>query len=162
MPRRNGMKEDLDRYLDEPGLDGLLVLGPAAHNPPMTYFTGPVHVGWGALALRRGRAGILYAIDMEREEVARTGYPFGRLDFPAYAQEAGGGPQGAPGGERIRRMGEITVEVVGRVADFLASQIARQGLLTNRQGRPLTVGDVKRRIDLWLVQLRAEHPGGRR
>ena len=218
------MKEDLDRYLDEAGLDGLLVLGPAAHNPPMTYFTGPVHLGWGALALRRGGAGILYAIDMEREEVARTGYPFGRLDFAAYAQEAGGDPQevmaialerilrqadltgriqvaglvdaGAtltqfrrlvrrlPGltvvefdpaqsplhrarstkdaqeVERIRRMGEITVEVVGRVADFLASQSARQGFLTDRQGRPLTVGEVKRRINLWLMQLGAENPEG--
>jgi Xaa-Pro aminopeptidase len=62
--------------------------------------------------------------------------------------------------ERIRRMGEITLEVVGRVAEFLTSHTVKDGLLTDRAGRRLTVGDVKRRIDLWLMQLGAENPEG--
>jgi Xaa-Pro aminopeptidase len=61
---------------------------------------------------------------------------------------------------RIRRMGEITLEVVGRVAEFLASHSARQGFLTDRGGRPLTIGEVKRRINLWLMDLGAENPEG--
>jgi Xaa-Pro aminopeptidase len=218
------MKEDLDRYLEEAGVDGLLVLGPTTHNPTMAYFTGPVHVGWGALVLRRGAPGILYANDMEREEVARTGYRFGLLDWAACAKEAGNDPQetmaialekmlrqanmtgriqvaglvdagdtlaqfrrlgrrlkrlsvvefspahspihqarATKDGqevERIRRMGQITVEVVGRVADFLTSHSARQGYLVDRDGRPLTIGDIKQRIDLWLMQLGAENPEG--
>jgi Xaa-Pro aminopeptidase len=218
------VKEDLDRYLEEAGLDGLLVLGSTSHNPAMAYFTGPVHVGWGALALPRCAPPTLYAVDMEREEVARTGFRFGRLDWATYIQEAGGDPREVmaialenilrqthltgriqvagladagdtltdfrrlerrmpgltvvgfdratspihraratkdrPEVERIRRMGEITVEVVGRVADFLSSLSARQGLLTDRQGRPVTIGDVKRRINRWLMQLGAENPEG--
>jgi Xaa-Pro aminopeptidase len=218
------MRSDLDRYLAEAGLDGLLVLGPAMHNPAMVYFTGPVNVGWGALALPAGRPGVLFAVDMEREEAARSGYRVGKLDWPTYAKEAGDDIQeampialehilrdaGVTGRiqiaglvdagetlgvfrrlvrrlpdltvvdlepakspllrarvtkdaqevERIRRMGEITVEVVGRVADFLSSHGERQGFLTDRQGHPLTIGDVKQRINLWLMQLEAENPEG--
>ena len=218
------MKEDLDRYLEESDLDGLLVLGPTNHNPAMTYFTGLVHVGWGVLALRRGSTGTLYANDMEREEAARTGYRFAPLDWSAIFKEAGDDPQEAmavalerilrhsgmsgriqvagisdagdvisdfqrlerrmPGltvvgfgraaspihraraikdpaeVARIRRMGEITLEVVGRVADFIALHSARQGFVTDRRGRPLTIGQVKRRINLWLMDLGAENPEG--
>jgi Xaa-Pro aminopeptidase len=218
------MKQDLDRYLEESNLDGLLVLGPAMHNPAMAYFTGPVHVGWGVLALPRGGAGTLYAADMEREEAARSGYRVANLDWSTYAREAGQDIQEAmpialehilrdtglvgriqvaglvdagetlgvfrrlerrlPGLtvvdldstksplvrarvtkdsrelERIRRMGQVTVEVVGRVSDFLSSHSVRQGYLTDRQGHPLTIGDVKQRINLWLMQLGAENPEG--
>lgn len=218
------MKTDLDNYLRESGLDGLLVLGPAAHNPAMTYFTGPVHVGFGILALPCGAPGTLYAVDMERDEVARSGFRVGRLDWAAYAREAGGDlhevmavalerilrennltgriqvtglsdagealedfrrlKRRLPGltivgfdrgaspfhraratkdereVERIRRMGAVTLEVVERVADFLTSHSVRHGLLADRTGRPLTVGDVKQRINLWLMQLGAENPEG--
>jgi hypothetical protein len=50
------MKSDLDRLMQEAGLDALLVTGPRAHNPSLTYFTGPVHLslvllfGWILLA----------------------------------------------------------------------------------------------------------------
>jgi Xaa-Pro aminopeptidase len=161
---------------------------------------------------------------MEREEVAHTGFRFGRLDWGAYAKEAAGDPQEmtaiglerilTEGGltgriqvagladagdtlldfgrlerrlpglrvvgfdratsplhraratkdgleiDRIRRLGEITVEVVGRVADFLTSHRVRQGFLVDRHGRPLTIGEVKQRINLWLMQLGAETPEG--
>jgi Xaa-Pro aminopeptidase len=218
------MKSELDRYLREAELDGLLVVGSALHNPAMTYFTGPIHVGWGALALPRGGPGTLFAVDMEREEAARSGFRFAPLDWPSYAREAGGDaqetlpialehvlretgltgriqlaglddagttvgvfrrlerrlpglsivdldPAKSPLGrarvtkdqsevERIRRMGEITVEVVGRVAEFLTTHVERQGFLTDRHGHPLTIGDVKRRINLWLMDLGAENPEG--
>ena len=62
--------------------------------------------------------------------------------------------------ERIRRMGQITVEVVGLVADLLTSRQVKEGVLVRSDGEPLTIGEVKRRIDLWLAERGAESPYG--
>jgi Xaa-Pro aminopeptidase len=62
--------------------------------------------------------------------------------------------------ERIRRVGRITTEVVGLTADFLSGHAARDGVLVKPDGDPLTVGDVKRRIDLWLAERGVETPEG--
>ncbi len=62
--------------------------------------------------------------------------------------------------ERIRKMGKVTTEVVGRVAEFLSSQSARGDTLVDANGSPITVGDVKRRINLWLAESGAENPEG--
>lgn len=62
--------------------------------------------------------------------------------------------------EHMRQMGKITTEVVGRVADFLQAQKAIDGVLVDRQGMALTIGDVKRRINLWLAEQGAENPKG--
>ena len=62
--------------------------------------------------------------------------------------------------QRIRRMGQITTEVVGLTADFLTSHRARDGVLVKPDGEPLTIGEVKRRINLWLVERGAENPHG--
>jgi Xaa-Pro aminopeptidase len=62
--------------------------------------------------------------------------------------------------ERIRRMGQVTTTVVGRVADFLTSHRARGGVLVDSSGQPVTIGQVKRRINLWLAELGADNPEG--
>ncbi len=62
--------------------------------------------------------------------------------------------------ERIRRMGEITTVVVGKVADFLVSHKTRKGTLIKPDGTPLTVRDVKSKINLWLAERGAENPHG--
>lgn len=62
--------------------------------------------------------------------------------------------------ERIRRMGRITTEVVARTAEFLSSQHARDNILVDSQGNPITIGQVKRRINLWLAELGADNPEG--
>lgn len=62
--------------------------------------------------------------------------------------------------ERIRRIGQVTVEVVGLVADFLTSQRVKDGTLVRTDGEPLTIGEVKRHIDLWLAERGAENPDG--
>ncbi len=62
--------------------------------------------------------------------------------------------------EQIRRMGEITTAVVGQVADFLTSHKAKDGVLVRTDGQPLTIGEVKRRINLWLAERGAENPEG--
>ncbi|HVN55499.1 MAG TPA: Xaa-Pro peptidase family protein [Anaerolineaceae bacterium] len=62
--------------------------------------------------------------------------------------------------ERVRRMGAITTCIVGRVADFLSGQRAKDGVLINSTGEPLTIGAIKSRINLWLAECGAENPEG--
>ncbi len=63
--------------------------------------------------------------------------------------------------ERIRKMGKITTEVVRRVQEYLISRNVRADeLLLKEDSSPLTVGDVKSKIDLWLAELGAENPEG--
>jgi len=62
--------------------------------------------------------------------------------------------------ERIRAMGKVTTEVVSLVAEYLASHRADGEMLVQADGSPLTVGDVKRRIYLWLAEREAEAPSG--
>ena len=60
--------------------------------------------------------------------------------------------------ERIRRMGIITTGVVGQVADFLTSQRVHKEVLVNSDGDPIKIADVKRLINLWLIERGAENP----
>ena len=62
--------------------------------------------------------------------------------------------------ERIRAMGVITTSVVGKVADFLTSQKSKNGVLVKSNGDPLLIGDVKRKINLWLAESDVENPEG--
>jgi len=62
--------------------------------------------------------------------------------------------------DRIRKVGKITTEVVGRTADFLTNQSVKERVLIKKDGQPLTIGEVKRLIDLWLTELGAENPEG--
>jgi Xaa-Pro aminopeptidase len=60
--------------------------------------------------------------------------------------------------ERIRKMGKITVEVVAETADYLSSRKVKKGILRKKNGDPVTVRDVKSKIDLWLAERGAENP----
>jgi len=60
--------------------------------------------------------------------------------------------------ERIRKMGQITTGVIGRVADFLTSQPVQNETLVRPDGRPWTIGDIKSRINLWLAEQGVENP----
>ncbi len=62
--------------------------------------------------------------------------------------------------EHIRRMGKITVEVVGKVSDYLSSHASRGDVLVKSDGEPLLISDVKRQIDLWLAERGVENPEG--
>lgn len=55
--------------------------------------------------------------------------------------------------DRIRRMGKITTEVVGMVADYLTSREVREDeVLLKEDGSPLLIADVKGKIALWLAE----------
>jgi len=62
--------------------------------------------------------------------------------------------------ERIRKMGIITTQVVGLVADFITSKKEKNGFLVNRDGIPVRIGEVKNRINIWLSERGADNPEG--
>jgi Xaa-Pro aminopeptidase len=54
---------------------------------------------------------------------------------------------------RIRKMGVVTTEVVGLVAEYLTGCNVRDDeILLKEDGTPLTIGDVKGKIALWLAE----------
>ncbi len=61
---------------------------------------------------------------------------------------------------RIRRMGQITTQVVARTADLLTSRRVKDDILLAPDGEALTIGMVKNQINLWLAELGAENPEG--
>lgn len=221
------MKADLDRLMEEQGLDALLITGPAQHNPPMVYFTGPIHMTGGDLIKKRGADPILFYYPMERDEAAKTGFitknlaeyrfnellkttggdmlnatvllyekmlldyeissgriaVYGKMDAgSSYAVFSGLNEKlpdleilGQVGDslilsamatkdpdevDRIRAMGNITISVVSKVADFLSSHKQKNSVLVKSNGDPLKVGDVKNNINLWLAEAGVENPEG--
>lgn len=62
--------------------------------------------------------------------------------------------------DRIRRMGHITTQVVGQTADFLSSQGVKDDTLVDKDGEPVTIGRVKKLINLWLAELGVDSPHG--
>jgi len=63
--------------------------------------------------------------------------------------------------ERIRQMGKVTTDVVRQVADFLQGcQVRDDEVLINDEGEPVTVGQVKKKINLWLAEKGVENPEG--
>jgi Xaa-Pro aminopeptidase len=60
---------------------------------------------------------------------------------------------------RIREMGRVTTEVVGLVRSFLTGHaVSKEEVLLRTDGKPLTIADVKAKINLWLAERGAENP----
>lgn len=63
--------------------------------------------------------------------------------------------------ERIREMGVITTEVVGRTAAYLQScQVNDDEVLLDDGGEPLTIGAMHTKINYWLAEKGVENPKG--
>ncbi len=61
--------------------------------------------------------------------------------------------------DRIREMGRITTEVVGKVKAFLEEHsVGEDEVLLQESTKPLTIADVKAKINLWLAERGAENP----
>lgn len=221
------MKNDLDRLMQENGIDILLVTGAGDHNPYLVYLTGGAHLTSADLIKKQGAPSVLFFNSMERDEAASTGLEtcsYSKYPFSALAEKAGDNLQllyalryqqmftdlGITGGrvclygkaelgygygvfyelqklmpalefvplkpgdilstammtksedeiERIRKMGKTVTRILGMTAEYLTSQKAKDGVLVDRNGDPVTVGMVKDRINLWLAERRAENPEG--
>jgi len=61
---------------------------------------------------------------------------------------------------RIRRMGQVTADVVSNIVDYISGHAVRGDKLIQTNGEPLTVQDIKRRINLLLAENGAENPEG--
>lgn len=59
---------------------------------------------------------------------------------------------------RIKRMGEITTSVVGKVFTFLSNQTVNQNVLVDENHKPVTIGLIKSKINYWLAEAGAENP----
>jgi Xaa-Pro aminopeptidase len=111
------MKQDLDRLMEERGLDALWITGPADHNPALVYFTGVANITRADLIKRRGEPPILFHQPMEREEAARTGLRcrnFSDFGMEEILKQAGGNRARAGAVCMARVFREVGVS--GRVA----------------------------------------------
>ncbi|HSG43443.1 MAG TPA: M24 family metallopeptidase, partial [Anaerolineales bacterium] len=62
---------------------------------------------------------------------------------------------------RIRQMGTITTDVVAKVREYLTScDVSGDEILLKDDGTHLTVGDVHRKISLWVAEHNVELPSG--
>jgi Xaa-Pro aminopeptidase len=63
--------------------------------------------------------------------------------------------------ERIRQTGKATVEVVAKTAEYMTNCLVRDDeVLLKEDGSPLSVGDMKSRINLWLAERGVEPAEG--
>ena len=63
--------------------------------------------------------------------------------------------------DRIREMGRITTDVVRKTAVYLQEcQVDAGQVLLNNEGNPLTIGEMKTKINLWLSEHSVENPEG--
>jgi len=63
--------------------------------------------------------------------------------------------------ERIREMGKITTDVVGKTAAYLQScQVNEDEILLRKNGELLTIGAMHIKINYWLAELGVENPLG--
>ena len=111
------MKQDLDRLMQERGLDAMWITGPASHNAAMVYFTGVANITRADLIKKQGEPPLLFHYPMEREEAARTGLRCRNLNEfnPEQILKEAGGNTAKAG---AIRMGRIFREmgIRGRVA----------------------------------------------
>jgi len=219
------MKSEIDKFMQEQGVDALWVTGAGDHNPNMVYFTGLHHISEAELIKPRGGTAYLFHNPMEREEAAKTGLHNSSDEVSSYSdflKKAGGDElqarclmvqamlikaginrgRVAVSGlkdagmvytllsalqkqlpdyefvgqvqenvfhsarytkdseelEQIRKVGELTVQVVAQTADFLSGMRSKNGMVVDGHGEPLTIGQVKRQIRLWLAERGLESP----
>jgi Xaa-Pro aminopeptidase len=60
----------------------------------------------------------------------------------------------------IREMGRITTMVVGKTADYITGFKTKNEVLVHKDGSPVTIGEVKNLINLWLAEAGVENPEG--
>ena len=62
--------------------------------------------------------------------------------------------------EHIRAMGRVTTDVVAKTADYITGHKTKGGVVVHKDGTPVTIGEVKNLIQLWLAERGAENPEG--
>jgi Xaa-Pro aminopeptidase len=86
------VKQDLDRLMEERGLDAAFVSGAVHGNPPMYYMVNGAGLTRGYVLKKNGEEPILLCWPMEREEAAASGLTvvnLARYDFAAIMRKLG-------------------------------------------------------------------------
>ncbi len=95
------MKCDLDRLMEERGLDAIVVSGRAYGNPSLVYLVNGAAITQGIVVKKRGETPVLIHSPIERDEAAASGLPLvnmARYRFTDILRETG---------ERLKATGEF-------------------------------------------------------
>lgn len=60
----------------------------------------------------------------------------------------------------IENMGKIVTNVVGNVENYIRNCRLKDNFLVTQEGIPVTIGQIKKKINLWLSEKGAENPNG--
>lgn len=153
------MKQDLDRLMEERGLDAALVGGAlhgtpggAVHgNPAMYYLANGAGLTRAFVLKKRGQELVLLCYPMEREEAAASGlvtFNLAKHDYTALLREIGD-PQAATV-ELYRRIFD-DLGVSGRVGFYGLGDVGRAWLLLNALGEQLEGVEVYGDFDTSLI-----------
>jgi Xaa-Pro aminopeptidase len=181
------MKKDLDTLMKINDLDAIFVTGPAQHNPSMYYTHNLGKYNFDELVKDAGGDQVVATAERYRLILSELGITSGRVAIYG-KQDAGITlgvftalrkklpdlefigemndsvlleAMATKDEEEIKRMfkiGKITMEVVGEVAGYLSSRRVRDNVLVKQDDQPITIRDVKNKINLWLVERGAENP----
>ena len=86
------MKQDMDRLMEERGLDAAIVTGGMYGNPAMYYMTNGAEISGGYVFKKRGGEPVLVCSPIEREEAVASGLPvvnMSKYDFIGILREKG-------------------------------------------------------------------------
>ncbi len=86
------MKTDINRLMEERGLDALVITGPTRDNPAMAYATNGARLTQGIFIQKREEEPILFCSPMERDEAAVSGLTvigLNKYDFTRILREKG-------------------------------------------------------------------------
>ncbi|NLF00033.1 MAG: aminopeptidase P family protein [Anaerolineales bacterium] len=125
------MKQDLDRLMEERGLDAALVAGHLDGNPALVYMLNGAAVSQGYVIKRRGHEPVFFCSSLEREEALASGLPvvnLNKFDYLGVLQKVG--DHLAADVELYRRM-FAELDVRGRVGFYGMSDRGRAWMLLN-------------------------------
>jgi len=145
------VKQDLDRLMEERGLNAALVGGAVHGNPAMYYMTNGAGLTGGFVLKKRGEEPVLLCWPMEREEAAASGLTvvnLGRYDFVSILRETGN--QLAATVELYRRI-FADLGVSGRVGFYGLQDRGRAWVLLNALDTQLEGIEVYGDFDVTLI-----------
>lgn len=145
------MKRDLDRLMEERGLDAALVAGAVHGNPAMYYMTNGAGLTQGMVLKKRGAEPLLLCWPMEREEAAASGLAtvnLGQYDFRSILREKGN--RLAATVELHRRV-LADLEVSGKVGFYGLADQGRAWVLLNALDAQLDGVEVYGDYDVTLI-----------
>ena len=146
------MKRDLDRLMEERGLDAAFVSGAVHGNPPMYYMANGAGLTRGHVLKKHDEEPILLCWPMEREEAAASGLSvvnMARYDFDAITRELG--DPLASTVELYRRI-FADLDVSGRVGFYGLADSGRSWNLLNALDAQLDDIEVCGEFDVTLIE----------